>query len=79
MREDAFTKVERMFMIGLRSSNPTVRREFFELYNSHVPMGLYDRLHFIIFNHDWEAMSNQFWLKHALVCVYVCKYIYIWV
>uniref|UniRef100_A0A7S3QND2 Uncharacterized protein n=1 Tax=Dunaliella tertiolecta TaxID=3047 RepID=A0A7S3QND2_DUNTE len=70
LREDAFTKIERMFMVGLRANNPSVRRDFFALYDSYVPMALFDRLQFIIFNHDWEAMAQQFWLKHALDMIF---------
>lgn len=42
-------------------------RRFFELYNNHVAPNLYDRLQFVIVVQDWEAMSNTFWLKTALV------------
>jgi len=71
LREDAFSKVERMFMVGLRANNPAVHRDFFSMYDSHVPLALYDRLQFVIFSHDWEAMATQFWLKHALVGVMI--------
>ncbi len=58
-------------MMGLRSSTPATRQEFFGLYDSHIPTTLFDRLHFIIMTHDWEAMAQQFWLKQALVGTYV--------
>ncbi|KAL6746236.1 hypothetical protein V8C86DRAFT_2445362, partial [Haematococcus lacustris] len=66
LRDDAFHKVERFFMMGLRTQQPATRRAFFDLYNTHVPPTLYDRLHFILFSHDWEPLASQFWLKHAL-------------
>ncbi len=61
-------------------------RRFFELYNNHVAPNLYDRLQFVIVVQDWEAMSNTFWLKTALVGagralhrVSSCSAGYIWI
>lgn len=67
LRSDAFTKVERLFMSGLRSTSPDTRQEFFGLYNSTIAATIFDRLQFIILLQDWEAMASQFWLKHAAV------------
>ena len=67
LRDESFAKVERLFMMGLRSINPQTRQQFFSLYDGHIPPTLFDRLQFILMTHDWEAMAGQFWLKQALV------------
>jgi hypothetical protein len=67
LRDDALHKVERMFMVGLKSNKPEIRRDFFALYDNYIPATLFDRLQFILFSQEWEPMANQFWLKHALV------------
>jgi hypothetical protein len=61
-----FHRVERQYLLGLRSGSPALRRQFFELYHRHITTTLYDRLAFIIVGQDWDAMSGQFWLKQAL-------------
>lgn len=72
LRIEWFQKVERMFMMGMRSSTPAVRQEFFKMYDERIPITLYDRLQFIIVGHDWEACATQFWLDHALVRGCLC-------
>eukprot|EP00955_Chlamydomonas_euryale_P003198 34153-Chlamydomonas_euryale.AAC.1 len=62
LRTEFFTKVERLFMAGLRSGSAATRADFFRLYHTHVPPTLYDRFHFIFLLQDWEAMAGQFWL-----------------
>lgn len=66
LRDEFFTKVERLFMAGLRSSSPSLRASYFSLYHEHVPATLFDRFHFVFMMQDWEAMAGQFWLKQAL-------------
>lgn len=63
---DCFNKVERIFLAGLRSSNPSVRSDFFDIYHSQIPQTLFDRFQFIFVAQEWEAMSGQYWLKQAL-------------
>lgn len=67
LREHFFTNIERVFMTGLRCPEPTQRAAFFALYDQRIQPTLFDRLHFVIVLHDWEAMAGQFWLKQALV------------
>jgi transformation/transcription domain-associated protein len=64
---DVFDKVERVFLLGLRSSDPAMRRKFFRLYNSAIPTTLFDRLRFIVCNQEWEHLADTFWLKQGLV------------
>ena len=44
LRKDIFEKVERSFLIGLRSRTPSTRRAFFRLHHSTVGQSLFDRL-----------------------------------
>lgn len=64
---DAFEKVEKVFMLGLRASDPAKRAAFFQLFHNAIPATLYDRLKYIVLVQDWEHLSSSFWLKQALV------------
>ncbi|EIE23491.1 hypothetical protein COCSUDRAFT_65942 [Coccomyxa subellipsoidea C-169] len=66
LRVDVFDKVERVFLLGLRASDPAMRRKFFDLYNSAIPVTLFDRLRFIVCSQDWEHLADTFWLKQGL-------------
>ena len=68
MRREVFEKVERVFLLGLRASDPGLRARFFALYNAAVPSTLFDRLFFFVSGQDWEHVAGTFWLKQALVC-----------
>ena len=63
-----FDKVERVFLLGLRASDPAMRAKFFQLYNAAIPVTLFDRLRFIVCNQEWEHLADTFWLKQGLVC-----------
>lgn len=66
LREEVFNKVERLFLIGLRASDPETRHKFFALYDRVINRALYDRMQFVIVGQEWASMSQQFWLKQAL-------------
>ncbi|XP_042493905.1 transformation/transcription domain-associated protein-like isoform X1 [Macadamia integrifolia] len=66
MRQEAFQKVERQFMLGLRAKDPEIRQKFFLLYHESLGKTLFTRLQFIIQIQDWEALSDVFWLKQGL-------------
>jgi transformation/transcription domain-associated protein len=59
-------KVERQVMLGLRAKDPETRQRFFQLYNELLTRTLFARLQFIIQTQDWEAVSDEFWLKQGL-------------
>ena len=65
-RSELLPKLERAFMIGLRSSEPPVRAKFFDLFNRSIVKNLYKRLLYIVQGQDWESLSDSFWLKQAL-------------
>jgi len=66
LRRDTFAKVERVFLMGLRACDPSMRHKFFNLYSGSVSRTLFTRLQFIISGQDWEALSNSFWLNQGL-------------
>ncbi|XP_078446328.1 phosphatidylinositol 3- and 4-kinase family protein with FAT domain-containing protein isoform X2 [Wolffia australiana] len=66
LRHEAFEKVERQFMLGLRAKDPEMRQRFFLLYHDAIDKTLFVRLQFIIQQQDWEAVSDCFWLKQGL-------------
>ena len=66
LRRDAFDKVERAFMIGLRANDPAVRRRFFARYHAAIDTQLYARLHAIVGEQEWEAVASTFWLTQAV-------------
>jgi phosphatidylinositol kinase/protein kinase (PI-3 family) len=65
-RSELLPKLERAFMIGLRSSEPPIRAKFFDLFNRSIVKNLYKRLLYIVQGQDWESLSDSFWLKQAL-------------
>jgi phosphatidylinositol kinase/protein kinase (PI-3 family) len=65
-RSELLPKLERAFMIGLRSSEPPVRAKFFDLFNRSIVKNLFKRLLYIVQGQDWESLSDSFWLKQAL-------------
>ena len=65
--KEVFEKVERPFMLGLRSVNSETRRKFFAIYNKNIPSSLFERLKFILCTQNWENLASTFWLKEALV------------
>ena len=67
LRSEVFDKVERVFLLGLRASDPAMRAKFFQLYNAAIPVTLFDRLRFIVCNQEWEHLADTFWLKQGLV------------
>lgn len=80
LRREAFSKVERVFLLGLRACDPKQRAQFLALYNQLIDSSrssnadptkaeeskLFKRLQFIISIQDWEALSNRFWLNQCL-------------
>lgn len=66
VRQEVFQKVERQYMLGLRSRDPEMRQKFFTLYHDSISKTLFTRLQYIIQTQEWEALSDVFWLKQSL-------------
>lgn len=69
--DDVFLRVERTFCCGLQSNDPDTRKKFFRLYSDRIQRDLFDRLRYIIQYQDWDFVSHTFWLKHAVVRVFL--------
>jgi transformation/transcription domain-associated protein len=55
LSDEVFNKVERLFLLGMRASDPLRRQRFFELYHAFIAHGLFERLQFIICAQDWQV------------------------
>ncbi|KAM7251269.1 hypothetical protein ACFE04_023152 [Oxalis oulophora] len=66
LRQEAFQKVERQYMLGLRARDPEIRMNFFSLYHKSLGKTLFLRLQYIIQVQDWEPLSDIFWLKQGI-------------
>eukprot|EP00963_Diacronema_lutheri_P006687 scaffold587_cov339-Pavlova_lutheri.AAC.11 len=64
--KEVFSKVEQLFLLGLRARDATIREKFFALYHKSIGQNLYLRLRYIVAMQDWEAMSDRFWLKQGI-------------
>ena len=60
-------KLEQAFLSGLKCSNPQIRQQFFEIYNSNFNCtDLYERLCYIIVTQNWESFGSHFWIKQCI-------------
>lgn len=66
LRADAFNKVERIFLCGLKARDPALRARFLALYTDAIPRNIHQRLKFCVESQDWEALAGTFWLQHAV-------------
>lgn len=63
---DTFSKVERVFLCGLKARDEQMRLKFFKLYTAAIPRNVFSRLRFVVEQQDWEAVSGTFWLQHGI-------------
>nr|XP_018666778.1 transformation/transcription domain-associated protein isoform X1 [Ciona intestinalis]XP_018666779.1 transformation/transcription domain-associated protein isoform X2 [Ciona intestinalis] len=67
------SKLEPAFLSGLRCTNPTTRRSYFEVFDNSIPQNLYDRLLYMICSQNWEAMGTHYWIKQCIEMIFaVC-------
>eukprot|EP00158_Paraphelidium_tribonemae_P010007 Partr_v1_DN29030_c0_g2_i1_m58788 putative Transformation transcription domain-associated protein len=69
LRSEITVKIEPVFLIGTRSQNPELRREFVTLFGKNLPRNLFARLSYVIGVQNWEYLSNSYWLRQALEIV----------
>jgi hypothetical protein len=60
------TRLQRAFVLGLRTSDLKRRAEFVKLYQRHLARTLCTRLHFVFSVQNWEVLSDSFWIAQAL-------------
>ncbi|CAK8696388.1 unnamed protein product [Clavelina lepadiformis] len=60
------SKLEPAFLLGLRSAQPSTRRQFFEVFDKSVGRSVYNRLLYITCSQNWEAMGTHYWIKQCI-------------
>ena len=68
-RPELIPKLERAFMLGLKSIDSPLRKRFFYIYDTSVDRSLTLRLNYVIAKQDWEYLSDAFWIKYAVELV----------
>ncbi|KAJ3191208.1 hypothetical protein HK101_007980 [Irineochytrium annulatum] len=71
-RTELTVRLERAFMWGTKSDDPTIRRTFCATFNSSLDHTLFSRLNYIIGIQNWEHLANYFWLKQAIDLLIGC-------
>jgi len=59
-------KLEPAFLSGLRCTQSTIRKKFFEVFDSSIRKRLHDRLMYIMCSQNWEAMGPHYWIKQCI-------------
>jgi transformation/transcription domain-associated protein len=65
-RPELLHKLERAFMIGLKTPIPSIRAKFFALFDAAADRSPVERLRYTIAKQDWEPLSDSFWIRQAL-------------
>ncbi|CAH1788418.1 unnamed protein product [Owenia fusiformis] len=66
------SKLEPAFLAGLRSSQPSIRHKFFEVFENSIRRRLYDRTLYITCSQNWEAMLGHYWIKQCIQLLLGC-------
>ncbi len=64
-RPELLPKLERAFLVGLKSKNAAIRAKFFKLFDGALTRNPLGRLHYIISRQDWHPLAEYFWIKQA--------------
>lgn len=65
-RSEIASKLERAFMLGMKTEDSATRRQFFDIYDKSMSPSLPIRLHHIMSKQEWEFLSDTLWIKHAV-------------
>lgn len=65
-RPELLQKLEKVFMIGLRTQDPELRKKFFKILDASVKHDVGERMKFIIMRQNWEYLADTFWICQAL-------------
>ncbi|ORY29461.1 hypothetical protein BCR33DRAFT_724710 [Rhizoclosmatium globosum] len=65
-RTELTVRLEKAFLMGTKSDNPSIREAFSETLNSSLETSLFPRLQYVIGIQNWEFLSNTFWIRQAL-------------
>lgn len=53
-------------MAGLRCIQPSIRKKFFEVFDSSMRRRLHERLMYITCSQNWDTMGPHFWIKQCI-------------
>jgi transformation/transcription domain-associated protein len=59
-------KLEAAFILGLKSTNQQLRKQFFFILDKNLRKNLHDRLLFIFLSQNWEYLGQHYWIKQCL-------------
>jgi FAT domain/Phosphatidylinositol 3- and 4-kinase len=65
-RPELLYKLERAFMIGLKTPTAAIRAKFFALFDAAADRSPVERLRYSIAQQNWEPLSDSFWIRQAL-------------
>ncbi|CAF0914846.1 unnamed protein product [Rotaria sp. Silwood1] len=65
-------KLEAAFILGLKSTNQQLRKQFFLILDKNLRKTLHDRLLFIFLSQNWEYLGQHYWIKQCLELFYTC-------
>ena len=65
-------KLEAAFILGLKSTNQQLRKQFFLILDKNLRKTLHDRLVFIFLSQNWEYLGQHYWIKQCLELFYTC-------
>ncbi|CAF1230894.1 unnamed protein product [Rotaria sordida] len=65
-------KLEAAFVLGLKSTNQQLRKQFFLILDKNLRKTLHDRLLFIFLSQNWEYLGQHYWIKQCLELFYTC-------
>ena len=64
-------KLEAAFILGLKSTNQLLRKQFFFILDKNLRKTLHDRLLFIFLSQNWEYLGQHYWIKQCLEVIIV--------
>lgn len=64
-RTEITSKLEKAFMLGMKSEDESMRRKFFDIYDKSMSRFLPVRFLHVIGKQDWEFLADRLWIKHA--------------
>jgi phosphatidylinositol kinase/protein kinase (PI-3 family) len=65
-RPELLQKLERAFMIGLKTESASIRSKFFALFDAAADRSPFARLRYVIAKQDWEPLADSYWIPQAL-------------
>ncbi|KYR00111.1 protein kinase [Tieghemostelium lacteum] len=60
------SQLESVFMMGLKTHDPKIRKNLFEIFSNHISQVPSQRLTYLISNQQWDSLTNTYWIRNAL-------------